>query len=128
VRDGVANLVNRLRERGCEPRKLGHDAWESRCPAHRSLDHALSITRNEFNHVVLACRSEQNCTHLKVIRSLEITNDHLYAETPDWLISQLRRVAVEPVERVEMEITREQPEIGPRHPPSSLRQNGHALK
>ena len=77
----------------CEPRKLGYDACESRCPAHGSLDHAPSITRNEFNHVVLTCRSEQNCTHLKVIRSLGITNDLLYAETPEWLISQSRRIA-----------------------------------
>jgi hypothetical protein len=53
VRDGVANLVNRLRERGCEPRKLEHDAWASRCPDHGSLRHAISITRNEFSQVVL---------------------------------------------------------------------------
>ena len=26
VRDGVVNLVNRLRERGCEPQRLRHDA------------------------------------------------------------------------------------------------------
>ena len=79
----------------CEPRKLDHDAWESRCPAHGSLDHALSITRNEFNHVVLNCRSEQNCTHLKVIRSLGITNELLYAETPEWSMSQLQRAAAQ---------------------------------
>jgi hypothetical protein len=96
VRDGVANIVSRLRERGYEPRKLGPDAWESRCPTHRSLDHTLSITRNEFNHVVLTCRSIQNCTHLNVIRALGLSNDLLYAETPDWLISQLRRIGVGP--------------------------------
>jgi hypothetical protein len=111
VRDGVANIVSRLRERGYEPRKLGPDVWESRCPAHRGLDRGLSITRNEFNHVVLTCQSVQNCTHLSVIRALGLTNELLYAETPDWLISELRRVAVEPEERAEMEITWEQPEI-----------------
>jgi hypothetical protein len=63
VRDGVANLVSRLRERECDPRKVGHDAWVSRCPAHRSLDRALSVTRNEFNHVALRCRSAENCDH-----------------------------------------------------------------
>jgi hypothetical protein len=83
VRDGVANLVSRLKERGYDPRKLDHDVWESRCPAHRSLDHALSITRNEFNHVVLTCRSAENCSHVSVIRALGFTNDHVYAETPD---------------------------------------------
>jgi hypothetical protein len=61
VRDAVANMVNQLRERGYAPRKVGHDAWESRCPGHRSSYHALSITRNEFNHVVLECRSAENC-------------------------------------------------------------------
>ena len=82
VRDGVANIVSRLQECGFDPRKIGQDAWESRCPGHRSLDHALSITRNECNHVVLNCRSAENCTHLKVIRAVGFTNDHLYAETP----------------------------------------------
>ena len=110
VRDGVANIVSRLRECGFDPRKVGQDAWESRCPGHRSLDHALSITRNEFNHVVLNCRSAENCTHLKVIRAVGFTNDQLYAETPDWLISRLRRIAVEPEERAEF--TSEPPEIG----------------
>jgi hypothetical protein len=95
VRDGVANLVSRLGERGCRPRKVGHDAWESCCPAHRGLDHTLSITRNELNHVVLECRSAANCTHWSVIRSVGFTNDDLYAETPDWLIERLRRTAVE---------------------------------
>ena len=79
VRDGVANLVSRLRERGCDPRKVGHDGWASRCPAHRSLDRALSITRNEFNHVVIRCQSAKNCDHTGVIRALGLNNEHLYA-------------------------------------------------
>jgi hypothetical protein len=79
VRDGVANLVSRLRERGCDPRKVGHDGWASRCPAHRSLDRALSITRNEFNHVVLRCQSAENCDHISVIRAVGLNNDNLYA-------------------------------------------------
>ena len=60
VRDGAADIVSRPRECGFEPRKVGQDDRESRCPAHRSLDHALSITRDEFNRVVLTCRSDQN--------------------------------------------------------------------
>jgi hypothetical protein len=111
VRDGVANIVSRLQECGFDPRKVSRDAWESRCPAHRSLDHALSITRNEFNHVVLTCRSAGNCSHVSVIRALGFTNDHVYAETPDWLISQLRRIAVKPDEHTAIESAREQPEI-----------------
>ena len=70
VRDGVANIVDRLRECGFEPRRVGQDVWESRCPAHRSIDHALFISRNEFNHLVLACRGTENCQHSAVVRSL----------------------------------------------------------
>jgi hypothetical protein len=107
----LPNIASRQRECGFDPRTVGQDVWDSRCPAHRGRDHALSISRDELNHVVLTCRSEQNCTQLKLIRSLGFTNDHLYAETPDWLISQLRRFAVEPLERAQTEITREQPEF-----------------
>ena len=60
-RDGVVNVVMRLMNCGFDPRKVGDEAWESRCPAHRSSDHVLSITRGEFNHVALECRSAQNC-------------------------------------------------------------------
>jgi len=61
ARDGVANIVDRLRERGFDPRRVGRDSWESRCPAHRSANHALSITRDVHNHVELNCRSTENC-------------------------------------------------------------------
>ena len=96
VRDGVLNMVDRLRERGLDPRRIGGDAWEARCPAHRGADHSLAISRNEFNHVVLACRSTENCQHTRIIRALGWTNDHVYAETPDWLISRLRHIPIQP--------------------------------
>ena len=73
----------------------------------------LSITRNEFNHVVLTCRSEQNCTHLKVIRSLGITNELLYAETPEWLISQLQRAAAQLLSLVGDAAENESGEVSP---------------
>jgi hypothetical protein len=96
VRDGVANVVIRLQESGFDPRKIGPDSWESRCPAHRSADCALSIARNEHNHVVLECRSTQNCQHIRIIGALGFTNDHLYAETPEWLIGRLNRAPIQP--------------------------------
>ena len=96
ARDAVANMVNRLEERGFDPRRVGHDSWESRCPAHRSADHALSITRNEHNHVELKCRSTENCQHFRIIGALGFTNDHVYEETPDSLISRLSRVPIQP--------------------------------
>jgi hypothetical protein len=96
ARDAVANMVDRLEERGFEPRRVGEDGWEARCPAHRSTDHALAVTRNAFNHVELECRSGNNCQHFRIIGALGITNDHVYAETPDGLIARLRRVPIEP--------------------------------
>ena len=95
VRDGVLNMVDRLRERGLEPRRIGGDAWEARCPAHLGADHSLAISRNEFSHVVLACRSTENCQHTRIIRALGWTNDHVYAETPDWLIRRLSQVPIQ---------------------------------
>ena len=95
VRDGVANLVHELRQRGFDPRRVGTDSWESRCPAHRSTDHALSITRDESNHVVLECRSEENCLHERIIRAVRMGYDTLYCETPNWLIAQLIGVPIE---------------------------------
>jgi hypothetical protein len=96
VCDGVANVVIRLQESGFDPRKVGPDSWESRCPAHRSAEWALSITRNEHNHVLLECRSTQNCQDARIIGALGFTNAHVYAETPDWLISRLARVPIQP--------------------------------
>jgi hypothetical protein len=95
VRDAVANIVIRLQECGFDPRRIAADAWESRCPAHRSADCALSITRDAHNHVVLECRSAVNCQHYRIIGALGLTNDHVYEETPDWLISRLSRAPVQ---------------------------------
>ena len=45
--DGVSQFrgllplcVVKLEERGFDPRRVGSDAWEVRCPAHRSADRA----------------------------------------------------------------------------------------
>ena len=89
VRDAVANVVMRLMNCGYDPRKVGDDAWESRCPAHRSMDHALTITRNTFNHVTLECRSAHNCTHSRIVSALGLTNEHLYAETREGWVRRM---------------------------------------
>src|SRR5580693_4870584 len=57
---------------------------------------SLAISRNEFNHAVLACRSIENCQHSRIVRALGWTNDHVYAETPDWLIRRLSQVPIQP--------------------------------
>jgi hypothetical protein len=96
VRDGVANVVEQLRRRGFDPRRVGRALWEARCPVHRGRDHALAVSRNEHSHVVLDCRGQERCAHFRIIAALGLTNEHVYAETPEWLIGQLRR---EPIER-----------------------------
>jgi hypothetical protein len=96
ARDGVVNVVMRLMNCGFDPRRVGDDAWESRCPAHRSSDHVLSISRGAFEHVVLECRSaDHNCTHSRIISALGITNDHVYAETPEAWVGRLGLVPVQ---------------------------------
>jgi hypothetical protein len=101
-RDCVANLVNRLQECGFDPRRVGDDAWEARCPVHRGTDHALAIGRNDLSHVVLECRSSHKCQYSRIVASLGWTNDHVYAETPEWLISRLKGV---PTHVAPLEIT-----------------------
>ena len=41
ARDGIANIVVKLEERGFDPRRVGSHAWEARCPGHRSADRGL---------------------------------------------------------------------------------------
>ena len=71
-------------------------------------DYALSIARNEFNHVVLECRHTESCLHSRIVRALGFTNEHVYAETPDWLISRLRDVKVHEAEH-------KVPDVGENH-------------
>ena len=90
-RDALANLVIELGIRGFQPRCVGHDAWESRCPVHRSLDQAFRITRNEFNHVVLGAAASRNAP-ARILGALGWTNDQLYAETPAWMSGRVRQI------------------------------------
>ncbi len=47
---------------------------------------------------MLECRTTQNCQHTPIIRALGYTNDHVYAETPDWLIGRLSRIQIHKAE------------------------------
>ena len=96
ARDCVANIVDELHRRGCNPLRVGHDSWEARCPVHKGTERSLAVGRNELNHVILECRSTQNCPYARIIGALGITNDRVYAETPDRLISQLSVVPIRP--------------------------------
>ncbi len=95
-RDCVANIVEELHRCGCNPLRVGHDSWEARCPVHRGTERSLAVGRNELNHVILECRSTQNCPYARIIGALGFTNDRVYAETPDSLISRLSVVPIRP--------------------------------
>ena len=56
VRDAVANVVERLRENGFEPRKVGSDSWEAQLPGTPQCGPCVfAITRDPFDQVVLVC-------------------------------------------------------------------------
>jgi hypothetical protein len=49
--------VDRLRDRGFDPRKVGPDSWDARCPVHRCIDHALAnLTRVVGKKVAASAR------------------------------------------------------------------------
>ena len=94
VRDMVANFVYRLLERGFDPRRVGPDAWESRCPGHNSTDHALSITRDAVYGVNLHCRSSHNCRYGLIRRALVLIGPD--RETPEEVLRRLSAMEIEP--------------------------------
>ena len=96
IRDCVANIVHELHRSGCNPLRVGDDSWEARCPVHKGKDRSLAVGRNELNHAVLECRSTQNCQNARIIATLGLTNDRVYAETGEWWISRLARVPIQP--------------------------------
>jgi hypothetical protein len=96
ARDGLVNVVDELHSRGFDPRRVGRDAWEARCPVHKGPEHALAITRNEHNHVILECRGPQNCQYARIIAALGLTNAGVYKETYDFTIRRLSRIPIRP--------------------------------
>ena len=93
VRDVVANFVYRLLQCGCDPRRIGPDAWESRCPGHQSADYALSITRDAVYGVMLRCRSSHKCMYGRIRRALSLVRGD--DETPDWVLQRLSAMEVQ---------------------------------
>ena len=60
--DPLAEMVERLQRCGFEPREIGHDAWELRCPGHSSADHAMRLWRGEDGNLVMQCQSAEECS------------------------------------------------------------------
>jgi hypothetical protein len=91
----LANIVDRLRSSGFQPRKIGDDEWESRCPGHGSSDHALFLGRGQDGKLVLQCRSTQNCSFSAILNKLNIKLRHLNRDTHESVIRRLRAMEVQ---------------------------------
>jgi hypothetical protein len=96
VRDPLANIVRALKNRGFEPRRIGSDLWESRCPGHESVDHALAIKRAPLNELSLQCCGAPNCPRIRILRVLRLTGDRLYHHTHESLSMELGRTEILP--------------------------------
>jgi hypothetical protein len=67
--DPLANIVDRLRSSGFQPHKVGEDAWESRCPGHGSVDHALLLGRGRDGRLMLQCRCTEHCSFSAILKN-----------------------------------------------------------
>ena len=93
--DPLANIVDRLRSSGFQPRKVGDDAWESRCPGHGSSDLALFLGRGRDGKLVLQCRSTRNCSFSAILKKLIIKLRRLNRDTHESVIRRLRAMEVQ---------------------------------
>jgi hypothetical protein len=91
----LANIVDRLRSSGFQPRKVGDDAWESRCPGHGASDLALFLSRGRDGKLVLQCRGEQNCSFSAILKKLNIKLRHLNRDMHESVIRRLRAMEVQ---------------------------------
>ena len=73
-------MVERFRKAGWEPRQLGHNAWESRCPGRSSVEHALHFGRDRNGKLVMQCQSPENCTFTANLNTLILR--HSNRDTP----------------------------------------------
>jgi hypothetical protein len=93
ARDGVANVVIKLRERGFDPRRLGAESWEARCPAHHGTDYSLAIARTEQGKLILDCRNK-HCPLDGILRALELSPTRLSDTTPNVVLRKLAKMPI----------------------------------
>jgi hypothetical protein len=76
-------IVGKLRAAGCDPKNLGGDVWESRCPVHNGTRRNLSVTLGSNGAVLLHClhnddNGNASCPTPEVLRVLGLTMADLY--------------------------------------------------
>jgi hypothetical protein len=93
--DAIANFVDRLRSSGFDPRKLGDGEWESRCPGHGGVEHALSIVKGQDGKLIIQCRGTENCSFSAILKKLNIKLRHLQRETHRSVLRRLQAAEIQ---------------------------------
>jgi hypothetical protein len=73
----------------------GHDEWESHCPGHGGVDHALHLSRAKDGKLIMLCRSRECCSFSSVLKKLNIKLRHLDRETHPSVIGRLRAAEIQ---------------------------------
>ena len=67
----VGDVLNRLSERGCRPKRSGNGQWNARCPAHDDRNPSLSIGEGDEGRILLECHA--GCETAAVCAALDLT-------------------------------------------------------
>ncbi len=70
--DPIEAVLAALERRGFDPRTVGADSWDSRCPAHDGERRNLSIKRGEDGRVLLHCNAH-DCDYGDIMAALSLT-------------------------------------------------------
>lgn len=78
----ILRVIERLRERGCEPRELRHrDVWRARCPAHRDREPSLELGVARDGWVWVRCYA--GCRTDDILAALDLPRAALAPDADD---------------------------------------------
>ena len=92
--DPLANMVERSAG-GCQPRKVGHDLWESKCPGHGDADHALALAQVPTASSKSSAGASR-IVHFRVSSRNSIRLDRLFTDTQPLSIHRLQAMEIQP--------------------------------
>ena len=83
IGDPVQEVVNRLRNTGCDPHPNGPNAYESRCPVHEGTRHNLSVSKGCDGRALLHCHhtdesGNETCSVEAIVDKLGMTITELF--------------------------------------------------
>jgi AAA domain len=76
----LERFIDRLRERGCNPRQSGGQ-WAAKCPAHDDRKPSLSVGLGRNNNVVVKCHADTDCETEDIVAAIGLTMADLYDDT-----------------------------------------------